>query len=438
MQSIQQSAAPTRSAIPGQNRAGRQPLELAKWPFWKTVPRFTRESTTGDFLDSALSLLDSVEAPTGLERYFAAACSVKSVRTGREGLYLILQALGLPRGSRVGVPLYCCDAVFLAIAAAGYVPIFLDIDLDSYSLDPQSLWRNRETLDALIVVHTFGYPANLARIQECLGDRDIPVIEDCAHSLFSDYLGMPTGSWTQAAFLTFGPHKPAAAGGGGILVINNPAVASRIEFATCSLEKPGKAEELRHAARSWVRGLGYKRGTYGALLAITSSEKRESRVNEAEHRAMTEGYTALKVRGMRRVDRILVGERVRRFKLSLPALAINAAAIRFAAADVSLCYLEEPVHGSWNHFMVPVRYGSEALREAGRRFLRRHRVDTAALYGNCVRNAAFYGYRGGCPNAELASRTVCTIPNHAWLSKAEMQHVCDALRRSATALKRSF
>lgn len=433
MQTVQHRTASPRTVTPVGNGTHPGPRKLVAWPFWKTVPRFIRESTTADFVQSARALWSSEDVPTGLERYFSTACAVKSVRTGREGLYLILQALGLRGGSRVGVPLYCCDAVFMAIAAAGCIPVFLDIDLGSYSVDADAVWRSREKLDALIVVHTFGYPANLARIQEGLADRDIPVIEDCAHSLFSNYMGMPTGSWTQAAFVTFGPHKPAAAGGGGMLVINNPAIASRIEFSTRWLEKPGHADEIRHAVRTWVRGLGYKRAAYGALLALTSSVKRESRVNEAEHRALTEGYAQLKAFAMRSGDRALIDRRVRGFHASLPALAANCVAIGAAIADTALQTLEEPAHGSWNHFMVPVRFPSEARRESGRRLLRRHRVDTAPLYANCIRNAALYGYRGGCPNAELASRTVCTIPNHAWLSDEEIQHVCDALRLSSAA-----
>jgi dTDP-4-amino-4,6-dideoxygalactose transaminase len=79
--------------------------------------------------------------------------------------------------------------------------------------------------------------------------------------------------------------------------------------------------------------------------------------------------------------------------------------------------------------MIPVRFPSESQRDSGRAFLSRFGVDTSPLYRNCVRNASFYGYRGGCANAEMASRTVCTVPNHAWLSATEMQHICDVLRR---------
>jgi len=353
---------------------------------------------------------------------------VKQVRSGRESLYLILQALGMRRGSRIGVPLYCCDAVFVAIAAAGHHPVFLDVDLNTYGLDEESVWRNRSRLDALIVVHTFGYPVNLGRIQDALGNHDVPVIEDCAHSLFSEYMGVPTGSWTQASFFTFGPHKPAATGGGGLLVVNNPEIASRVEVTCRFLATPRNSEEFKHSLATWMRGLCYERVAYGALLAMSPNATRETRVDETQHRAYIDGFSLIKVRAMRRVDRASLGERVRAFRNSLAVLAENTSEIRAAVHGTRLKVPDEPDYGTWNHFMVPVRFQSEAHRQSGRRFLRRYGVDTSPLYKNCVRNAALYGYRGACRNAERAARTVCTVPNHAWLSKEEMQHLCDALR----------
>jgi dTDP-4-amino-4,6-dideoxygalactose transaminase len=242
-------------------------------------------------------------------------------------------------------------------------------------------------------------------------------------------MGMPTGSWTQASFFTFGPHKPAATGGGGLLVANNPTIAARIEATSRFLAEPTKTDEFKHAFRTWIRGLCYTRSTYGALLAASSKSRRDGRVNGEQHRAVIDGKSAIKVGTMRRADRAALAARVGAFRSSLGTLESNTSAIRAAVNETTLTMPNEPDYGTWNHFMVPVRFSSEAQRNSGRDFLSRHSVDTAPLYKNCIRNASFYGYRGGCPNAELASRTVCTVPNHAWLKPEEMKYVCDALRR---------
>ncbi len=330
----------------------------ADWPFWKVVPRFVRESTTADFLDAITALYSSENPRTRIGNYLAGACLSDYSRSGRESLYMILKSLGLPRGSRVGVPLYCCDAVFMAIRTAEFVPVFLDIDLNTYSVDEESLWRRRKQIDALILVHTFGYPANISRIQELLSATEIPVIEDCAHSLFSDFMGVPTGLWTQASFFTFGSHKPAAAGGGGMAVINNPEIASRFRFVAGHRASSSKMSELRHAAATWFRGVCYARALYGALLASTSANRRDERINETEYREVHRSDFALKMHSMRRVDAALLERSVTKFQRSLPLLAAHAAQIRHAVADTTMKTPDEPSYGSWNHYL-----GACALRE---------------------------------------------------------------------------
>jgi dTDP-4-amino-4,6-dideoxygalactose transaminase len=404
----------------------------ADWPFWKTIPRFAREYSTGDLAEAVKALAGSPDhEETEWEKYFSAASGLQFARSGKESLYLILRSLGLRAGSLVGVPLYCCEAVFAAIAAAGHIPVFLDIDLNSYALDEESVWRCKNELDALVVVHTFGYPANLTRIQECLENRDTPVIEDCAHSLFSDFMGSPTGSWTHASFFTFGMHKPAPAGGGGMLVINNPALANAALQEAQFLPAESKWRQLQHAGLCWARSLSYHRGVYGALLSSFLAGKRDVDAAESLSNESRGQFGCMTAAQIRLVDKTLIGKRVRDFKSSLPALARNSGRIRDAVAETSLALLEEPSHGTWNHFLLPVRYESSAQCDSGRQFLLRKRVDTSPLYRNCVRNARKYGYRSGCPQSELVSQTVCTVPNHEWLSDDEVEHIGAALRLSA-------
>lgn len=404
----------------------------ADWPFWKTIPRFSREYSAADLAAACAALVKSSDGDeSGLETYFQAAESFHLVRSGKESLYLILRALQLQAGSRIGVPLYCCEAVFAAVAAAGHIPVFLDVDLSSYALDEESLWRHRYELDALVVVHTFGYPANLTRISECLENPDIPVIEDCAHSLFSQYMGAPTGSWTQASFFTFGVHKPAPAGGGGALVLNNPGLAKAAAEELRLLHTDSKLRELGHSLVCWARSFSYHRGIYGALLSSVLATRRDVEAAATAVKELRDSPERFRASAIRLVDKKLLGRRVSEFARSLPALARNSGRLRDAIAETPLAIPEEPAHGSWNHFMLPVRYENAEQYEAARQFLLQKRVDTSPLYRNCVRNARKYGYRGGCPQAEVAAQTVCTVPNHRWLSQEEVDHIGAALRLSA-------
>ncbi len=345
------------------------------------------------------------------------------LRSGRECLFTIIKALGLPTGARVGVPLYCCASVFEAISAAGGVPVFLDLDPKTYSIDLDSLQRHRHDLDTVVIVHTFGYPSDLTSVRDCLGSRQIPIIEDCAHALFSEYQGKRLGTMTQVSFLSFGIHKPAAIGGGGMVIFNDPELEKRAAQQISLAKAESRWSELRHAATCWIRAFAYHRVVYGLLLASPFNRFRDPGPRDKE----TERYA---VTAIRQCDRVLLAGRVEQFRKRLPYLARNASRIRLALQGSSLQTPHEPPYGRWNHFLTPVRYRNERHRSAGRRFLLRHHVDTAPLYQNCVEAAYRFGYSGDCPNAENAAQTVCTIPHHSWLSDREVEFICESVRAS--------
>ena len=106
------------------------------------------------------------------------------VNHGRTGIRLALSALELPEGSRVGVQVFNCHTVFNAIKTAGYNPVFIDIT-DQFQIDIDDLKKKSNKIDALIITHLFGIPADIDKVYDILSD--IPVIEDCAHSFLSKY-----------------------------------------------------------------------------------------------------------------------------------------------------------------------------------------------------------------------------------------------------------
>jgi len=134
---------------------------------------------------------------------------------------------------------------------------------------------------------------------------------------------------------------------------------------------------------------------------------------------------------MRLVDRVLLRQRIEEFQQKLPGLAVNTEKIRKATRGGPPIMPAEPVHGKWNHFLLPVRYRTSGQRALGRSFLLRRRIDTAPLYQNCARNARLFGYSGGCENAEHVAQTICTVPNHPWLKDDEITYIGESLRSSA-------
>ncbi len=403
----------------------------AAWPFWRTIPRFDREYGMGDFVRAAGSLVRAKEPVRGEFAELFGAAPFYFARSGRECLYLILKMLELRPQSRVGVPLYCCVSVFQAIAAAGHLPVFLDVDLNNYALDEEFLRENKDRIDALVVVHTFGYPANLERLRRCLAGRNVPVIEDCAHALLTEFGNSLAGTKSDAAFFSFAPHKPAAAGGGALLVVNNPELAPVAKRELGNLRSESLWAEIRHSLTCWARSVSYHRLAYGALLASPWGRLRDRERLTPTDDELAKIHQSWSPARIRSVDLQLVTRRIREFRAKMPALAENTEKLRNQVRGAALLMPQEPSYGKWNHFMVPVRYKSADARDSGRRFLVKRGVDTSPLYHNCVRNAQWFGYAGGCPQAELAGRTVCTVPNHPWLSDSEIAYIGESLRLSA-------
>ena len=121
---------------------------------------------------------------------------------GRVALYAILQALGVGAGDEVLIAGFTCVVVPNAVRFLGAKPVYADISIGSYNLDPASAAQAITPLTrAMIVQHTLGIPAPLEELLALAKLHNLAVIEDCAHSLGSTYCGNPLGTFGNAAFL---------------------------------------------------------------------------------------------------------------------------------------------------------------------------------------------------------------------------------------------
>lgn len=145
-----------------------------------------------------------------LGRKYAAA-----VQSGTAALYLALKAIGVERGDRVAMPSYVCPSLLHAAHMIGARPLLVDVDPDTYNLDPEDLRRRlRARTRAVIVPHMFGLPAELEEILA----NGVPIIEDCAMSLGARYRGKPVGSCGILSVVSFYATKMIATGEGGMVL----------------------------------------------------------------------------------------------------------------------------------------------------------------------------------------------------------------------------
>ncbi len=144
-----------------------------------------------------------------------------AVSSGTAALHLALLALDVGGGDEVLLPTYACSALLHAVRAVRAVPRFVDCDPSTFNMDPDSARKAcSPRAKAVIVVHSFGLPADLDGLQG-LG---LPLIEAAAQALGAFYRGRPVGSVGDVAVFSFYATKLVTTGEGGMLLSNDERI----------------------------------------------------------------------------------------------------------------------------------------------------------------------------------------------------------------------
>ena len=339
---------------------------------------------------------------------------------GRSSLYLILRALNLPKGAKIGVPLYSCTVVFDAIVNAGLVPRFIDINIDTYTMDPMDLRDKIEDVSAVVVIHTFGHPADMDKIREIA--KDVPIIEDCAHSLLSEYKGKKTGTLGDASFFSLA--KYISAGDGGMIILNNgfKNFENSLNREISSLDDPSNFKELAHSIFMYMYSFLYHRPWFG-MFAFHMGSFVERKVDIARKRVF-------RVSKIGRSNLSVFLRKLKTFKEKVERQRRNSKILLEELKDTNLKLPYERKNTWCNYFLFPILFESEDERDYVYKYLRKAGVDSAKLYSTTPYVAKkIYGYEGDCPNTEEFASRVMTIPNHYTLTKSELIKIANIIKK---------
>src|SRR6185369_8916606 len=182
------------------------------------------------------------------EAEFAAYCSAKycvGVGNGLDALHLVLRAYGIGTGDEVIVPSHTFIATWLAVTHAGARPVPVETPDDvSYTISPALIEAAiTPRTKAIIPVHLYGRPADMAPIMQIASRHGLKVIEDAAQAHGACYQGCRTGSLGDAAAFSFYPGKNLGAfGDGGAITTNDGELAIKIR----SLRNYGSSTKYVH------------------------------------------------------------------------------------------------------------------------------------------------------------------------------------------------
>jgi dTDP-4-amino-4,6-dideoxygalactose transaminase len=322
-------------------------------------------------------LEDEVACKLGAK--FATGCA-----SGTDALILVLMAAGIGPGDEVITTPFSFIATAGAIAQVGARPVFVDIEPDSFNLDPAKMEEAiTPKTRAILPVHLFGLPADLDPILVIAKAKGLFVIEDAAQAIGSQYKGRFTGTIGDFGCFSFFPSKNlGAAGDGGLITTNDAAMAERLRM----IRVHGSKQKYFHD----VQGINSR------LDALQSA--------------------ILRVK-LRHLDGWAKGraDRAERYRQLFEQKGLTRFVTYPAVASSSLVHV-------YNQFTIRAQRRGE-LRE----FLSNASVPTEIYYPLCLhlqKVFSYLGYRpGSMPIAEKASQEVLSLPVFPELSDAQQDAV---------------
>ncbi len=151
-----------------------------------------------------------------------------SVGNGTDALIIALKALGIEEGDEVITTPFTFFATAESISFVGATPVFVDVDINTYNIDPAKIEeRITEKTKAIMPVHIFGQPCDMDSINEIAKKHNLEVIEDACQAIGSEYKGQKIGTLSDIACFSFFPTKNlGCAGDGGMIVTNDDELAT--------------------------------------------------------------------------------------------------------------------------------------------------------------------------------------------------------------------
>ncbi len=197
------------------------------------------------------------------ERRFGVACS-----NGTAALHLALAALGIGVGDEVIVPALTFVATANAVRYTGATPVFADADPRTWNLDPASVERRmtRKTR-AIIAVHLYGQPADLAPLAAIARRSGAYLVEDAAEAHGARYRGKPVGAFGALACFSFYGNKMITTGEGGMVVTSNRRLDARLRLLRDHAMSPRR--RYYHAEI----GFNYRMTTLQAAIGLAQLDR---------------------------------------------------------------------------------------------------------------------------------------------------------------------
>jgi dTDP-4-amino-4,6-dideoxygalactose transaminase len=346
--------------------------------------------------NAVLAVLESGQLAQGpvveaFEHEFARWCGVRhavAVSSGTAALHLLLLAHGLKEGDEVITPAFTFVASANVALYVGARPVFADIELETYCLDPSRVEaaitpRTR----AIMPVDLYGHPSAIDDLRQIAERHGLIVIEDACQAHGAEIRGKKTGALGVDATFSFYPTKNMTTAEGGMVTTEDDRIADKVRV----LRQHGARDRYEHD----VLGFNYRMTDISAAIGRAQLAKLD-RFNEVRRR--------------------------------------NAASLSGGLSGVQ-GIVPPRERAGFRHVYHQYTVRVEKDRDGMQKRLRELGIGTAVHYPIPVHRQPLYEELGfgatSLPNSELAARQVLSLPVHPGLADSDVKRIVDSVRQAA-------
>ena len=337
---------------------------------------------------------------TKFEEMFAQFCEVPyaiSASNGTTALHLALLGLGIGPGDEVIVPTLSFIASANSVLYVGATPVFVDSEAVTWNIDPESVSRAiTPRTKAVMAVHLYGHPANLAALRQLCDQHGLFLIEDAAEAHGSTFDGRRIGSYGDVAAFSFFGNKIVTTGEGGMLTTQNAELARKMKM----LRDHGMSPERRY--HHPVLGYNYR---------------------------LTNLQAALGVAQMERIDAILTAKRRIGKEYSDGLSGSIGLQLPQEIAPATSVY--------WLYSLLIDPKESVVDRDGLMGILKQEGIETRPFFGP-IHKQPIYDTRQKLPVAEDASARGISLPSQVTLSSADISRIAATVRAAITGELRLY
>jgi aminotransferase in exopolysaccharide biosynthesis len=250
--------------------------------FWGNEKKYVADTIDSTFVSSVGAYVDKFElmmsSISGTNKSIA-------VVNGTSALQVALRLAGVNAGDEVITQALTFIATINAIIYNGAAPIFIDVDIDTMGLSPnavdsfleefgemrEGICYNKKTnrkIAACMPMHTFGFPVHLDELLEVCNKWNIPLVEDAAEAIGSEYHSKPIGSFGKLGVFSFNGNKIVTSGGGGAIVTDDIELGIKAKHLTTTAKVPHLYEYVHDEI-----GYNFRMPNLNAALACAQLEQ---------------------------------------------------------------------------------------------------------------------------------------------------------------------